>query len=169
MDSNGRAVSQVETTALIRELADRFGTAERPHDLVRLRAFIFEHLVVRPYDRRAEAKIRWRRTASQVMEDGYVYATKYCTDIVLVFCALCRALDRETRFLKLTRAGGGTHSIAEVRLPEGWFWFDVAIPSEPVRGEVHDGWEYHGWSVAGKGRDAWELGYGRPLEDTLET
>jgi len=85
--------SQVEVTDVVRAFTKNIpgdgleflnNAAEKVKDTVALI----------PYNdstRAAEAKLRWRRTATQIITDGYVYEGKSCTDDVIVFLAVCRA------------------------------------------------------------------------------
>ena len=155
--------SQIEVTDIVKKTAAEFGEIAEAKDLIWLRDFLLHKINILPYDETTqahEASIRWKRTASEILEDGYVYDTKYCTDVVIVYCALCRAMGLETRFLKLIRKdGNATHSIAEIKLPEGWYFFDVAIRNtEPSLGELDEYSEYKVWKLWGKDKDAWSLG-----------
>ena len=158
----GSSRSQVEVREIVRKTADEFGQVLNAEDLLRLRDFLFVKIAVRPYNQTTwqhEKSIRWRRTASEILEDGYIYDTKWCTDVVITFCALCRAMNLDTRFLKLVRNDGrATHSAAEIRLTTGWFFFDVAVQgSEPKLWEMDEQAVHGVWRLWGKGRDAWSL------------
>ena len=60
-----------------------------------------------------ERKIRWSRTADKVLSDGYVYKTKGCTDLVVLFQALCEARGYSTNFLRINdRIVSINHSMA---------------------------------------------------------
>jgi transglutaminase-like putative cysteine protease len=122
---------------------------------------MYSRLVVRPYDSSAqesEKLIRWKRTAAEILQDGYVYSGKACTDLTVLFIALCRALNLETNFVKLKKENK-VHSVAEVKLASGWYIFDVADrTSQPVPGIITAEQPYQGWQLWQKGRDAWDLG-----------
>ncbi len=156
------SASQVEVTEYVTEMASNVGNVESPEVLLNLRKVIFRSLKFRPYTkrtRRHEKQIRWRRTASQILQDGYVYKTKACTDIVIVFLALCRARGLEARFVKVYSDALRVHSIAEVKLPGGWFVFDVASrKAVPKAGEITSESGYGQWHLWKKGRDAWDIG-----------
>lgn len=158
--SNSSSISQTDMTISVSKLASKIGEIRTPQDIVVLRDLVFSNLKFRPYNERSrehEEQIRWRRTASQIIEDGYVYQTKYCTDIVVVFLALCRAKSIEGYCVKVYDDSGKVHSMAEVKLPSGWYIFDAANKhSTPVAGRIVEG--YQGWHLWRKGRDAWDIG-----------
>ena len=158
--SNSTSMSQTEVTADVSKLASRMAEIQTPEDIVALRDLLFSNLEFRPYNernRKHEEQIRWRRTASQIIEDGYVYQTKCCTDIVVVFLALCRAKGIEGHFVKVYDDRGRLHSMTEVKLPSGWYIFDAAdTRTIPVAGRIKR--DYQGWRLWRKGRDAWDIG-----------
>ena len=93
-----------------------------------------------------------------------MYAGKSCTDEVVTLIAVCRAKGYETRFVKLvysTPEGTYTHSVAEIKLPDGWYMVDVNGNWGERKGEVTNGERIHGYRLWKKGRDAWDIG----LED----
>jgi Transglutaminase-like superfamily. len=114
-----------------------------------------------PYDlatKNDEARIRWKRTAGQILEDGYVYIGKACTDIVVLFLACCRTIGLGTRFVKV-KNNKTVHSLAEVKLDDSWYIYDVASKDGlPEKGEIVSEKLYKGWQLWKKGRDAWDLG-----------
>jgi transglutaminase-like putative cysteine protease len=123
-----------------------------------IREKVMSKLVFLPYSietEEAEHALRYRRSADQVLSDGYVYTGKACSDIVITYLSLAKAKGLQTRFVKLYNART-THSIAEVRIPEGWYMHDVALNKRPVAGEFQDGID--GWKLYRKGRDAWDIG-----------
>lgn len=163
----GTASSQVEVDDSIRSIVAGVSVDE-PGDLVDLRSLLFSRLEIRPYNeetRAHEREIRWKRTASEILSDGFVYETKACSDINIAFIAMCRALGLETRLVKLKAVGNnGTHTVSEVKVNSSWYTYDVmkkrAVPSQ---GEVIEGAEYGGppWGpylLWKKGRDLWDMG-----------
>ena len=120
------------------------------------------HLSLRriPYNdatRASEAAIRWRRTASQIIADGYVYSGKSCTDEVIAYIAVCCVRGYQARFVKLA-SGSFVHSVAEVRLDNDWYIVDVSAGRGAVKGEYSPGVERDGSLLWKKGRDAWDVG-----------
>ena len=158
---NIRMDSQVKTTSAIREMAKDIKGPITANSLVRMRDLMYSRIAIRPYDsstRGHEKEIRWKRTAGDILEDGYVYSGKACTDLVILFISLCRATGLETNFVKVTN-GEMVHSIAEVRLDDGWYIFDVSRKEAvPVKGLITAESPYKGWRLWKKGRDAWDLG-----------
>lgn len=152
--------SQIETTKILREFVVDIDIPITASTLIEIRRRIFAHVKIRLYDestKEHERLIRWKRTASQILEDGYVYQGKSCTDLTVLFIALCRILGLETRFVKLKK-GNKTHSIAEIKISDGWYLFDVSSPAGiPQKGEVTKDVPYKDWQLWKKGRDAWDL------------
>jgi hypothetical protein len=164
--------SQITVTPFIKDLLSKWNitTIESPSNLLRLRDSMMGYLDVRPLDEEgieAEKKIRWRRTASQVLEDEYVYEKRLCTDVVVTFIALAKAAGiTNTRFVKIkNKTAHRIHSVAEIELSDGWYIFDVSNPdASPQKGEIREGEPYTVAGVPGeyylwrKGRDSWDLG-----------
>lgn len=50
------------------------------------------------------------------------------------------------------------HSIAEVKLADSWYLFDVSRENIPVKGSITKETPYQKWRLWKKGRDAWDLG-----------
>jgi hypothetical protein len=115
---------------------------------------------------KGKIKIRWRRTGAQILEDGYVYQGKACTDLVVSFTTLARAGEiKNTKFVKLKNVETGmVHSVGEFELNNGWYTFDVANNKAiPIKGEISEGVQFGGppngpYLLWKKGRDSWDLG-----------
>lgn len=153
--------SQIETTQEIRDLVRDIEYPATPDTLLYIRDLVHKKLEVRPYDnstKQHEASIRWKRTATEILRDGYIYHGKACTDLVVVGIALCKAIGLETRFVKLKKEKA-VHSVAEIKLDTGWYTFDIASAnSVPIRGILTEKTPYKDWCVWQKGRDAWDVG-----------
>ena len=153
--------SQIEVSDKIKEMVANIKIPVTPEGLVEIKKIINKSLTIRPYNdetKEHEALIRWKRVAAQILDDGYVYAGKACTDIVILFLAFCHALGLETRFVKVI-GEKNIHSIAEIKLDDGWYVYDVSSKSgQPEKGEITGGKPYKGWKLWKKGRDAWDLG-----------
>ncbi len=153
--------SQLEPSAKIRELIADIKKPITPDKLKQIKERLDLKIELRPYNestREHEKAIRWRRTASQILQDGFVYEGKACTDQVVLFLAFCQALELETRFVKIKK-GEMVHSVAEIKLSDGWYVFDVSGKSTaPIKGEITDETPYKDWQLWRKGRDAWDLG-----------
>ena len=153
--------SQVETTSEIKDLVKDIKNPITVDSLVRIRDLIYSKITVHPYNdstKDQEKEIRWKRTAGEILDDGYVYSGKACTDLVVLFIALCKALGLKTNFVKL-RKEHMVHSVAEILLDGTWYIFDVANNgSVPVGGIITEGSLYKDWKLWKKGRDAWDLG-----------
>jgi hypothetical protein len=134
-------------------------------DLIELKIKMRTALNTIPYEESIVGEIRrimWKRTAHQILEDGYIYSKDSCTDIVILFMALCKALGLKTYFVKVRKKNGEPemHSIAEIQLPKpyGWYLFDLAYDNPPEKGRMTPGSVYRGWEFWKKGRDSWDLG-----------
>lgn len=152
--------SQIEPGPQIKQLVSGL-KINGPKDLLTLKDVIFCNLIIKRYrkeDEKNEESIRWRRTAEQILEDGYVYRGKSCTDTVVVFLALCKELGVEACFVKV-RFGKRIHSLAEAKIKGKWYIFDVDWPDAmPEPGRILASKPYRGWHLWKKGRDAWAIG-----------
>lgn len=166
-DSQPIPRSQIETTPTI--LSFLGGSQVRsPQDFVMLRQKIVGSLISRPYDsdtREHADSIQWKRTASEILQDGYVYEGKSCSDLTIVFLALCRAAGIPGQLVKLKNTKrNGTHSVAEIQLGETFYSYDIQNNiSQPREGFLAENSEYTSdgggtYIVFAKGRDVWDLG-----------
>jgi hypothetical protein len=126
--------------------------------------WINKNIMFREYNQETsghEKSIRWRRTADQILKDGYIYRQKGCTDMVILFQALCEAKGYKTNFIKVKENGGkGIHSIAEAEVTgEGWYKIDVAGRAGVEKGKFTTVEKFGKWIFWKRGRDAWDLGY----------
>ena len=154
-------ISQVEPTEAV---ADLVSEVERPlsaDSLAKIRDLIYAKIERRPVDESSagpEKELRWKRTAGQILDDGYTYAGKDCTDLAVLFMAACQALGHETRFVKLKKENK-IHSVVEILLDDGWYAFDPSNrESVPAKGEISETQPWKDWQFWKKGRDAWDLG-----------
>lgn len=161
------ARSQIKTDKRIKDFLGDM-TIKTPEDLVSLRTLIQKSLEFRPYNKQTKKhadSIQWKRTASQILQDGYVYKGKACSDLSIVFLALCKAAGVEGFLVKLIRLDKkSTHSIVEVKLKDNWYRLDITMTdSVPFEGQLapdqvwNKGWQ-GGWKVWKRGRDVWDLG-----------
>ena len=152
--------NQLEVSDKILELTKNIPLPTTTETLIILKDRIYANISIRPYDdstKNHEKEIRWKRTATQILEDGFVYDGKFCTDIVIVFLAACNALNLETRFVKLKKEKY-VHSVAEVKLDNDWYNFDVSNKTSlPIKGEITLENPYKDWQLWKKGHDAWDL------------
>lgn len=133
----------------------------KPEDLSILRDVVYKNLNFRPYNEKTkehEKAIRWRRNAEEILKDGYVYNGKACTDIVIAFMGLCKALGIDTRFVKVKKKEM-VHSIAEIKINNECYLFDISRrDSFPERFHISKKNPYNGWKLWQKGTDAWNIG-----------
>lgn len=132
-------------------------------DLTVLKDKILNALESRPYNDKTKEhadSIQWKRTASKIIFDGYIYEGKACSDLAIVFLTLCKAAGVDGRLVKLKSIDGKkTHSIAEVNLNSIWYRIDPsARNSVPCEGALTNesiwGKKFKVWK---KGRDVWDL------------
>jgi hypothetical protein len=142
-----------------------------PEDLVVLKNKISSYLESRPYNDETKEhadSVQWKRTASEIIRDGYVYDGKACSDLVVVFLTLCKAAGVDGFLVKLKSLDGKiTHSIAEVKLDGNWYAIDPSAKiSVPVEGALTEEsiWnkKYKVWK---KGRDVWDLGLDKKQDE----
>ena len=154
--------SQIEPNAEIFNLVKDIKPPITLEILKNLQNIMFSKLEIHPYNEKTkdhERIIRWKRTASQILKDGYVYEGKACTDLVILFMSMCKALELETRFVKVKK-DSTVHSITEIKLNDEWYIFNVSDKnSHPEKGEATEKSPFHkDWVLWKKGRDAWDLG-----------
>lgn len=168
--------SQVEVTPLVRRVASTVDSITTPGHLTELQHAMLSNLEYCEYTRKTagrEREIRWRRTADEILRDRYVYEGKACTDLTVVFIALCRAHGLEPVFVKVYRTGR-VHSLVEVAIGGTWYIYDPSrYRSEPMEGRIEAGTAFQGWTLWRKGRDSWDIGLCeyddiRTMYDTLK-
>lgn len=103
-----------------------------------------------------EKKIRWKRTATQLLEDGWVVKGKACTDLTIVFIAVAKAKGLEAKFVKLySTKRQMLHSAVEIKIDGKRLYLDVAngrfddTDKKVIFGE---------YKVYRKGGDSWSIG-----------
>jgi hypothetical protein len=152
--------SQIEPSEQIKKMVEDKTRPITVSDLMNIKKRIYEKIEIRPYNKDTaehEKSIRWKRTSTQILNDGYVYEGKACTDLVVLFLSACNALRLETRFVKLKKENW-VHSVAEIKLEDGWYIFDVSNKDNiPIKGEVTEENQYKDWKLWKKGRDAWDI------------
>jgi len=153
--------SQVEITLGVKDLIKDINNPITLDSLIYIRDLMYSKITIRPYNdstKNQEKEIRWKRTAGEILNDGYVYSGKACTDLVVLFIALCKALDLKTNFVKVKNEHM-VHSVAEILVGGNWYIFDVANKeSIPIEGLITKENPYKDWKLWKKGRDAWDLG-----------
>mgnify|MGYP006284519423 CR=1 FL=1 len=158
--------SQIETDDNILNFLGDF-KIEKSEDLIKLRKHLQNNLEFREYNEKTkehEKSIRWKRTASEIINDGYVYEGKNCSDLSIVFLALCKALGIEGCLVKLLSLDKkNTHSIVEVKVKDKWYRLDVTMnDSVPFEGQLlpdqiwNKNW-LGGWKLWKRGKDLWDI------------
>jgi len=155
--------SQIKVDDNVKKLLGGLKISE-PQNLVVLKDIILNYLTFCPYDKDTKIKadrLQWKRTASEIIRDGYVYTGKACSDLAIVYLALARAARRTGQLVKLISfEGQKTHTIVEIELDKGWYRLDPsAIDSQPFAGQLAaDAIWNNKYKVWKKGRDLWDLG-----------
>lgn len=169
-ETEAKLDSQIEPTNQAFDILAKWSLTNisKPEDLIKLRDELHSHLAFLPYDgitQEEEKRIRWRRTGSQILSDGFVYQGKACTDLVVTFTTLARAGGVEnTHFVKLRNVKTGmVHSVGEFQLDDGWYIFDVANKdTAPVKGLIPENGQFgppsNPYVLWKKGRDSWDIG-----------
>ncbi|MBU2590295.1 MAG: hypothetical protein KKB39_06040 [Nanoarchaeota archaeon] len=101
-----------------------------------------------------EKKMRWKRTATQILKDGWVVKGKSCTDITVLFIAVAKAKGIKAIFVKL-------YSIKRQMLHAA-----VELPGENSILDATTGRRdnssneilFDEYKVYKKGRDSWDIG-----------
>ena len=162
---NEQIKSQVEVDENILNLLgnQKINTQE---DITTIIKLIHNYLEFKPYNKETEKhadSIQWKRTASEIIKDKYVYEGKSCSDLAIIFLAICKAAGIEGRLVKLSAINGDqTHSIVEFKLNDKWYRVDTSDKDAKVfEGELTAESNWNGFKVWKKGRDVWDLG----LED----
>ena len=107
---------------------------EKPEDLIPLIKHINDSLEFRNYNDKTSRhadNIQWKRRVSEILQDGYVYKGKSCSDLCMILVALCRAAGIEAQLCKLIRVDGkDSHSIVETKINNDWYRIDPTL-TEP--------------------------------------
>lgn len=155
-------LSQVAPNNSVRKLVEHLHSPFSTVTLEDMRSVLYQSLEIRSVssqnDIAHERLIRWKRSATHILEDGYVYQGKMCTDVSVVFISMCLALGLEARLAKLKKTGM-THSVVEVLLPDGWYVIDASnLHLKPIKGEITENNPYYDWTLWKKAPDAWSMG-----------
>lgn len=154
--------SQVAPNNSVQKLVEHLHSPFSSSTLEDIRSIMYRSLDVRDIktedDAKHERAIRWKRSATQILEDKYVYQGKMCTDVSVVFISMCLALGFEARLVKLKKPSM-THSVVEVFLPDGWYVIDASNQhSKPMKGEITEDNPYDDFALWKKAPDAWSMG-----------
>lgn len=151
---------QLKTTKRVQKIADSI-EGEGKELLINIRKKVFQSLDFKNYNEKTkehEKSIRWKRSANEILGQGYVYEGKACTDIIIAFLGLAKAKGLEGKFVKVYNQKY-VHSMAEVKIKESWYYYDIAsYNSRPKKGKFTKKEEKEGWRLWKKGKDAWSIG-----------
>ncbi|MGB6838690.1 MAG: hypothetical protein WBD86_01870 [Microgenomates group bacterium] len=154
--------TQIEVTDLVKQISASLG-GDGLEFLQNAMDYVNHKIKRKKYDKdvvEEERKVRWKRTAHQILKDDYVYGQKGCTDLVITFQALCEAKGYKTNFVKVKgKEGKQIHSIAEVKLGKDWFKVDVAGKAGVKKEKLQKSEVFGIWHFWMRGRDAWDLGF----------
>jgi len=155
--------SQIETTERIKEVSSQID-GEGIDYITNAISWINTNIDFKEYNQEVlehERSIRLRRTADQILQDGYIYKRKGCTDEVVLFQALCETKGYNTNFIKVRDdERNKLHSMAEVEVPgDGWYKVDPAGKAGIEQDKFIEGGVFGGWTFWKRGKDSWELGF----------
>ncbi len=166
-ENNVHPLSQTEVTPTVLGFVQSY-TIFQPEDLVVLINHMKSSLVFREYNEKSKThadSIQWKRTATEILNDGYVYKGKACSDLCIVLVALCKALNLESQIVKLVNLGkNSTHSLVEVRIQGLWYRIDPTFAEpKPFQGRLEKDqiWNKEwngGWKLWQRGDDLWSIG-----------
>jgi len=162
MQNDKEIMSQIETGDIILDFLSGF-EIKTPDDLVILKDKILNYFTFRPYEENEVIadEIQWKRSASEIIKDAYVYSGKACSDLAIVFLALCKACGIPGLLVKLKSIDNDeTHSIVEVKIDDGWYRIDPSSKdAQPFVGQLTSEsiWNKK-FKVWKKGEDLWSLG-----------
>ena len=139
----------------------------QPDDVIPLIKHVKDFLEFRAYNDESKKhadSVQWKRTVSEILQDGYVYNGKACSDLCMILVALCKATGLESQLCKLIRVDGkSSHSLAEFKLNDEWYRVDPTFTEpKPFKGYLADDqiwnkdWE-GGWKVWRRGPDLWSM------------
>lgn len=159
--------SQTEVDQTVLDFLGNFKINE-PDDLIPLIKHIKDSLEFREYNKQTAAhadSIQWKRTVSQILQDGYVYQGKACSDLSMILVALCKALGLEAQLVKLVNLPkDNSHSITEIKINGEWYRIDPDFSDpKPIKGYweadqvLNKNWA-GGWKVWKRGDDLWSMG-----------
>ena len=107
-------------------------------------------------DPKIENPIRWRRTATEILNDGWVAIGKSCTDLTVLFIAIAKAKGLEARFVKAySTKKRMLHSLVELNIDNKKIYFDA------TNGKFDDGLKellFEEYKIYKIGQDSWDIG-----------
>ncbi|MFH0752308.1 MAG: hypothetical protein V1914_01795 [archaeon] len=145
--------SQIETTEIIQNFAKDI-QGEGIELAKAILKKIHQNLKKIEMPEEEEHKIRWKRTATQILQDGWVVQGKACTDLAVLFIALAKAKKLESKFVKL-------YSIKRKMLHSAVELTSQKIILDVTNGKFDDSTKeifFDEYKVYKKGRDSWDIG-----------
>lgn len=147
--------SQVEITETIRKFSSdiKGEDIELAKNILRK---IHEKIKKVELETEKEREMRWKRTATQILEEGWVVKGKACTDLTIVFIAVAKAKGLEAKFVKVySTKRKMLHSAVEIKLDGKSVYLDV------TNGKFDDTDKnviFEEYKIYKKGRDSWDIG-----------
>lgn len=147
--------SQVETTETIKEFASDI-KGEGIELVKNILRKIHKEIRKIELEPEKEKEVRWKRTATQILKDGWVVKNKACTDLAILFISIAKAKGLEVKFVKLYSIKRKMlHSVVEIEINNKKMYFDV------MNGKFDDANKeivFEEYKVYKKGRDSWDIG-----------
>lgn len=142
-------------------LTKYINTPQNISDLKQLRELLYNHLIFLDRDtkkqKQEEISIRWKRTGEQILKDKYVYKWKACTDIVIAYITLLRALKIPCHFIKL-KTDRTIHSVVEIELWEQSYIADISSSNPIYKIGRFAQWKcWNNWIFWKKWQDSWDI------------
>ena len=154
-------MSQIEVTSAIIDVASKI-QGEGLDFVINTLEYVQNTIKAEPYSKKVaedELKMRWTRTADEILSDGYIYQTKGCTDLVILFQTLCEAKGYTTNFLRVKdKSGVANHSMAEVQIDRKWYTVDAGNSFQIKKGKLNNEELFRGYALWKRGRDGWDIG-----------
>lgn len=107
-------------------------------------------------DPKIENQIRWRRTATEILNDGWVAIGKSCTDLTVLFIAIAKAKGLQAKFVKVySTKKKMLHSLVELNPENKKIYFDATNGKfDKGQGDIL----FEEYKIYKIGQDSWDIG-----------
>ena len=153
--------TQVNFSNISKKILEKIWPIKNYNDLIKIHNYLFNNIDFYEYDdnsKEHEKLIRWKRTGEEILKDNFVYKTKSCTDLVIVFIKLCNAAWLKTKFVKVKK-NLKIHSIAEVKINKTRYICDISVKEcKIVEWKLSKENDFFWWKLYKKWIDSWDIG-----------
>jgi len=147
--------TQIEPGKKVKELANVL-TGKDNELFYNLSKLIFQKIKRIPVDEN-EKNIRWKRTAEQILQDGYVYQGKACTDLCVVAISILKVKDIKAEIVRVaSKKRNALHNM--IKINNKYYDVTTSVFYNKKSLEMND------WKILAAGRDAWDIGL-KDIED----